>query len=176
MTPTSRKHRMVDCSPWQQKALFLNDNLAEKRRAERLGMMAHLLLAASAWFLPVAQPESRLSLLAAVPTQPRLGSCPGRRLLEGFPASPPASASSPHPLCRRASCLLLPPRRLTTSSGPSSLLPMTVPLLVPSWPPQATSPPGLPCISPPSSAWGLSLRLSFSAGSPPSSTASKTHP
>lgn len=70
--------RLAERSPWQQRVLFLNGNLAEKRRTERLGTMAHLLLAHSAQSLPLAQPESRLYLLAAaVPAEPLLGAFPG---------------------------------------------------------------------------------------------------
>lgn len=71
------KPGLAKCSPWQQKVLFLNGNLAEKRRTERLRTMAHLLLARSAQSLPLEQPESRLYLLAAVPAEPLLGTFPG---------------------------------------------------------------------------------------------------
>ena len=117
----SNKHGMADRSPWQQKALFLNGNLAEKRRAGRLGMMAHLLLARSAQSLSLAQPESTLSLLT-MPARPLLGSCPGHLLLEESQlrcqALPPASTSpsltpSP-PSALSAAC---PPPNLPRASG-----------------------------------------------------------
>lgn len=96
------KHGLAEHYPWQERALFLNGNLAEKRRAERLGMMAHLLLAFSAQSLPLAQPESRLCLLT-MPAKPLLapvlGWPAGYLLLEGVSrpccqASPPASTSA----------------------------------------------------------------------------------
>lgn len=60
-------------SAWQEKAFFLNGNLAEKRRAENLGGMAHLLLPCAA--RSPAQPGSRL-YLPMVPAKPFIGFCP----------------------------------------------------------------------------------------------------
>lgn len=112
----NNKHGMADRCPWQQKVLFLNGNLAEKRRAERLGMMAHLLLAHSAQSLPLAQPGSTLSLLT-MPARPLLGSCPGHLLLEESrlccQVLPPASTS---PSLTRS-----PPSTLSAACPPPNL-------------------------------------------------------
>lgn len=93
ITLTNNNHGMADRCLWQQKAFFLNGNLAEKRRAGRLGMIAHLLLAHSAQSVPPAQPDSRLCLLT-VPAKPLLGSRPGRLLLEAVPAVWPSFTTS----------------------------------------------------------------------------------
>lgn len=186
------KHGLAEHYPWQERALFLNGNLAEKRRAERLGMMAHLLLAFSAQSLPLAQPESRLCLLT-MPAKPLLapvlgwpaGYCCWRESrgrvakLHHQPLLLPCCLSSPPPNILSHSFPSLPPASQLPcwcllpqgpTGHPSSLSPMTVLLPGPSWPPQDTlSPSGLSRQSPPSSAWpslALSLSVLCSLGSP----------
>lgn len=82
ITPMNNKHGMADRYLWQQKALFLNGNLAEKRQAEKLGMLAHLPLSYSAQSLPPAQSDFTPCLLT-MPAKPLLGSRPGCLLLKG---------------------------------------------------------------------------------------------
>lgn len=145
----SSKHRTADRRAWQQKALFLNGNLAEKRRAERLGTMAHLLLAHCAQSLPLAQPESALS---SSPCQPgpflalALGTCcwrspscvPGSTSSLNFPVAQPLS--SQHPIC----CLPSSPPALGLGISPAPGWPCS-PL-----PSRSLCPPGLGRAAPPS--------------------------
>lgn len=160
----SNQHRMADRCPWQQKALFLNGNLAEKRRAERLGMMAHLLLAHSAQSLPLAQPESSLSLLT-MPASPFLAlalgtccwtspSCVAK--LHQQPQLPRHSAPR-LPASSLLLALLLP----WEAPCPSSLSPVTVPLPVPSQPPPGAEHSSLRPPPPFSSVSSLALHWSF---------------
>lgn len=80
--------------------------------------MAHLLLARSAQSLPLAQPESRLYLLAAVPAEPLLGAFPG---MAGW-----ASAAGGNPMVAGPSFTtslgLHPLTHLLCSQSPSPLL------------------------------------------------------
>lgn len=184
---------MADHYLWQQKALFLNGNLAEKRRAERLGMLAHMPLAYCAQSLPPAQSDSRLCLLT-MPTKPLLGFHPGRLLLEGVPAAMRPSFTTSLDFC--LSLTLSPPNILSSppayispalaaasspgpATYPSSLQPMPAPCHMPSWSPQDTSPSNLLHLSPPSPAWpsqALPLSISSSSGSPQCLRVNKTLP
>lgn len=117
ITPMNNKHGMADRYLWQQKVLFLNGNLAEKRQAEKLGMLAHMPLSYSAQSLPLAQSDFTLCLLT-MPTKPLLGSCPGCLLLEGVPTGWPSFTTN---LFFCLSLTLSPPKVL--SSPPAYVSP-----------------------------------------------------
>ena len=182
ITPTNNKHGIADCYLWQQKALFLNGNLAEKRQADSLGMLAHLPLAYFAQSLPPAQSDSRLCLLT-MPASPLLGSRPGCLLLQGVLAAWPSFPTSLD-LC--LSLIPSPPNVLSSppayiSPSLAAAFPATCPIAAPhhvlSWSPQDNSPSGLLHLSPLSSPWppwALSFIISSNSGSPPSLRVNKT--
>jgi len=100
----------------------------------QLGKMAHLLLARSAQSLPLAQPESRLYLLAAVPAEPLLGAFPG---MAGW-----APAAEGNPVVAGPSFTTSP---LLPKSYPTTLPPLHPPIH--SFSLASVSSPGMHCTS-----------------------------
>lgn len=188
---------MAERCPWQQKALFLNGNLAEKRRAERLGMMAHLLLAHSAQSLPLAQPDPHSPSAPCqpapswlLPWAPAAGRVPAVlasfTTSLNFPITQPLASQHPFclPSCSPALGLRISPS-LAAASSPGCPMPLFPPardcptscaLSASSWGKtllHQASPNCLLCLQL-GPALVFSTRISSSSASPPSLKANRT--